>query len=93
MRMRHALPTALTSAEGATQTATPRGNPVEHGNIRAIESGGQARYRAKGLRYHDLRAQFGSKPTPEPITRAGLPATMAPSATSLITTAPNPSTL
>jgi hypothetical protein len=35
--------------------ATLRRNPVEHGNIRVIKSGGQARYCAIGLRYHDLR--------------------------------------
>jgi hypothetical protein len=35
--------------------ATLCGNPVEHGNIGVIVSGGQARYCAIGLRYHDLR--------------------------------------
>ena len=40
--------------KAATQTATLRDNPVEHGNIGVIKSGGQARHRATGLRYHDL---------------------------------------
>jgi hypothetical protein len=49
-------PTAgLHRQKAATQKATLRGNPVEHGNIGVIESGGQARYCAIGLRYHDLR--------------------------------------
>jgi hypothetical protein len=54
-RMGHARPPGLNWQKAATQTATLRGNPVEHGNIRAIESDGQARYCAIGLRYHDLR--------------------------------------
>jgi hypothetical protein len=45
----------LTSAEGRDQAATLRGNPVEHGNIDVIETGGQARHCPIGLRYDDLR--------------------------------------
>ena len=45
----------LNRQKAATQAATLRGNPVEHGNIDAIETGGQARHCAIGLRYHDLR--------------------------------------
>ena len=36
-------------------TATIHGNPIEHGNVDVIKSGGQARHCATGLRYHDLR--------------------------------------
>jgi hypothetical protein len=43
------------SAAGRDPDATLRGNPIEHGNIRVIESGGQARHCATGLRHHDLR--------------------------------------
>ena len=39
----------------ATLTMTLHGNPIEHGNIRVIETGGQARHCAIRLRYHDLR--------------------------------------
>jgi hypothetical protein len=53
-RMGHARPPGLNRQKAATLTATLRDNPVEHGNIRVIESGGQARHRATGLRYHDL---------------------------------------
>ena len=38
-------------------TATVRGNPVEHSNIRVIESSGQARKCATGLRHHNLRTR------------------------------------
>ena len=31
------------------------GNPIEYGNIRVIESGGQTRHGALGLSDHDLR--------------------------------------
>ena len=54
-RIGHARPPGLNRQKAATQAATLRGNPVEHGNIDAIESGGQARRCAIGLRYHDLR--------------------------------------
>jgi hypothetical protein len=47
----------LDRQKAATLTATLHGNPVEDGNIRVIESGGQARYCATGLRYHDLRTR------------------------------------
>jgi hypothetical protein len=38
-------------------TATLRSNPIEHGNVRVIESSGQARNCATGLRYHNLRTR------------------------------------
>jgi hypothetical protein len=44
---------ALEVAAGLT--ATLRGDPIEHGNIRIVESSGQGLRRAVGLRYHDLR--------------------------------------
>src|SRR4029077_12010433 len=53
-RMGYARPPGL-NRQKPTQTATLRRNPVEHGNIRVIESDGQSRHRATGLRYHDLR--------------------------------------
>jgi hypothetical protein len=43
---------ALEVAAGLT--ATLRGDPIEHGNIRAVESSRQG-LRRVGLRYHDLR--------------------------------------
>jgi len=39
----------------AVLTATLRGDPIEHGNIRVVESSRQGLRRAVGLRYHDLR--------------------------------------
>jgi hypothetical protein len=41
----------------AALTATLRRDPIEHGNIRVIESSGQARNGATGLRYHNLRTR------------------------------------
>jgi hypothetical protein len=38
-------------------TATIHGNPIEHGNVDVIKSGGQARHCARGLRYYDLRTR------------------------------------
>jgi hypothetical protein len=46
---------ALEVAAGLT--ATLRGDPIEHGNIRAVESSRQGLRRAVGLRYHDLRVR------------------------------------
>ena len=48
----------LNRQKAATQPATLRGNPVEHGNIGTIETGRQDRHGAIGLRYHDLRMWF-----------------------------------
>jgi hypothetical protein len=41
----------------APLTPTLRSNPIKHGNIRVIESSGQARNAATGLRYHNLRTR------------------------------------
>jgi hypothetical protein len=45
------------SAEGRDPDGDLRRNPVEHGNIRVVESAGQVRPRATGLRYYDLRTR------------------------------------
>jgi hypothetical protein len=50
-------PRGLIRQKAATQKATLRGNPVEHGNIRVIELGRQAQHCAIRLRYHDLRTR------------------------------------
>jgi hypothetical protein len=42
---------------GAALTATLRGDPIEHGNIRVVESSRQARNGATGPRYHNLRTR------------------------------------
>jgi hypothetical protein len=54
---RHAPPAGLRWKMAAGLTATLRGNPIEHCNIRVIESSGQARNAATGLRYHNLRTR------------------------------------
>jgi hypothetical protein len=54
-RRRHPLLADLHWKMAAALTATLRGDPIEHGNIRVVESGRQGLRRAVGLRYHDLR--------------------------------------
>jgi hypothetical protein len=49
------LPAGLHWKMAAALTATLRGDPIEHGNIRAVESGRQGLRRAVGLSYHVLR--------------------------------------
>ena len=56
-RRGHAPPAGLRWKMAAGLTATLRGNPIEHGNIRVIKSSGQARNAATGLRYPNLRTR------------------------------------
>jgi hypothetical protein len=52
-------------------TATLRGNPIEHGNIRVIESSGQGLRWATAMRYDDLRKRDHRRKACDGVTFTG----------------------